>query len=1161
MAKNAETAYPETIPSNGKHDASLSSERQSWQHWSLRRSTFISFAAILLVLIIIFAILNLYSNRNNGICTAGERDHYVWTYLPTAIFMLLAAVWSNTDYRAKQMQPWACMAHGSQPASQSVLLDYISPMNIIVLLRASYRRHYLAALTVAITLGFQLNVALSTGLFFLSNLQQSDIQVHLQTTQRFIANTEVSEYSGINPNVLPWATVLSFSDYDLRPPLGTTHTKAFQLFTPPGKFGSNVTSTAAIVDVFSSTLACEPANITFRVQKLGCCTQGAAVVSATAPTCPLDMTAWQDTPNIDFKDWGTWALFDAVSCQQSPQKTTQGGLLLAVGSVEIQNSTVDPNITALFCEPQHRIDSLPATMYRNSTVQIGIINEASKPRRIPGLSSFQLAFTFARTLNNNEFKSKPLLVENPTGGPWASLNLYDPPTSIAEYRDSAYLESWLQSAWARYSAQMANLRLKQSEHSALPGTISANKDRLVIRGVAFWLIESSLAVQVLLLVLLCVTRTHDLVPRDVASIVGLGTVLAPSSQFLKTLANTGQSNNKELRELLGKTKCFAMTNSGGLLSGEDRFLIDIDQNNSVPQHETSADRKSKQWYHPFPSRWYYRAGTPSLVIAVIIVLELLYRKSVSSKGLADVPSSVHLVHLAWTYLPTSTMIAIASLVSMLHFCVKIFQPYSSLWKGSSRPANSILRYSFGTATIWKAARNREVAMLATAALSVAASLLAIAASGLYTSKVFTSTTSVSVSQADWFLDRTFGSQKAGLVTAMVTAGIMSLPKYAYENLAIARLNPQFSGNVTSFSGTVPALRGTLNCSAIPNDRMLVNQSHMSTYQPSTTILPITLLDQGHLCHNTFIGYIPESGYFGSLETTYDWAGSWLGDKVYGEMWGGSDSQDPSCPKVYGILAKISPGPILDNLTFFTCRPSTERVMAHVTLDWPSMEIDKANPPTVDEASAKLYNMSFDRGQNAANPVELFYEYHVNSRATSSLGSLDNFMDTLVSSTYGTPISELIGPYNVDRLLAAMEKLYGLGFVLLIDGVRTADISAGEVSGTTTQTATRLVQSELSTRALQALLGVILLLLIISFSTMNVRKVLPKNPNSIAAVASLLAGSKLIDVIALAPQDLSDEALIKTAALDKWTYSLGWWREGTNVNRRFGIDVGIADRAI
>lgn len=117
MAENTEATPPTTIPLNGKHDVSLSSERQPWLHWSLRRSTFISFAATLVVLIITLGILNLYSNRNNGICTAGERQHYVWTYLPTAVFTLLAAVWSNTDYRAKQMQPWACKINDGQNIS------------------------------------------------------------------------------------------------------------------------------------------------------------------------------------------------------------------------------------------------------------------------------------------------------------------------------------------------------------------------------------------------------------------------------------------------------------------------------------------------------------------------------------------------------------------------------------------------------------------------------------------------------------------------------------------------------------------------------------------------------------------------------------------------------------------------------------------------------------------------------------------------------------------------------------------------------------------------------------------------------------------------------------------------------------------------------------
>ncbi len=77
--------------------------------------------------------------------------------------------------------------------------------------------------------------------------------------------------------------------------------------------------------------------------------------------------------------------------------------------------------------------------------------------------------------------------------------------------------------------------------------------------------------------------------------------------------------------------------------------------------------------------------------------------------------------------------------------------------------------------------------------------------------------------------------------------------------------------------------------------------------------------------------------------------------------------------------------------------------------------------------------------------------------------------------------------------------------------------------------------------------------------MDTRKVLPKNPCSIAAMASLLADSDMLwsDVISPQSEWLSGEDLSKEWVSQGLLFSLGWW--GESDERRLGIDIGEAEK--
>ena len=63
------------------------------------------------------------------------------------------------------MTPWQQMSKGFTSPEQSVLLDYLSPWNVVALGKARKAKHYAVAIATSGTLLTQLLVLISTGLF------------------------------------------------------------------------------------------------------------------------------------------------------------------------------------------------------------------------------------------------------------------------------------------------------------------------------------------------------------------------------------------------------------------------------------------------------------------------------------------------------------------------------------------------------------------------------------------------------------------------------------------------------------------------------------------------------------------------------------------------------------------------------------------------------------------------------------------------------------------------------------------------------------------------------------------------------------------------------------------------------------------------------------
>ena len=159
--------------SETKPEARVTTERREealpgkveWRPWSLRKTTFLAFALVLVACIATLAGLFAFSRAHQGLLTADPHLHYLWTYTPTLFFTIVGTCWSRALYRILQMQPWRMISHDQAALSEALLVDYVTPSAPESLFKGIRARHSLVVIALLASLALQAVTVLSTGLF------------------------------------------------------------------------------------------------------------------------------------------------------------------------------------------------------------------------------------------------------------------------------------------------------------------------------------------------------------------------------------------------------------------------------------------------------------------------------------------------------------------------------------------------------------------------------------------------------------------------------------------------------------------------------------------------------------------------------------------------------------------------------------------------------------------------------------------------------------------------------------------------------------------------------------------------------------------------------------------------------------------------------------
>lgn len=812
------------------------------------------------------------------------------------------------------------------------------------------------------------------------------------------------------------------------------------------------------------------------------------------------------------------------------------------------------------CRPKYGIYQAAITVNVNNSVVAApmvSIEPDAQPSMLPNVSATDLATALGSSL---------AAVYNDMDFPDYLLKVHARLTQEEILSNGTLLAESVQETFPKVAAQIVDMYLTISAQQRISGYAIEMENRLIVRSTGFVSLEVLFICMTACTIWVMRKRPGNAVSRDPGSVIGMATILARSPQLCKALQGTGSLSLHTLRERIHE-KRFNTSIQGGFGISES-YQNDPDPNS--PTHLLPLGTPSRKiiWYRPFSVK---SAGKVLAVMAPVVVLaalEAVLQMSQAHAGLADIPHNRY-VHYSFTLLPTAILVGIGMMFAALDFSARIFHPFHLMRRGNAywSAISSDLLGKVGLHCFWDALRQQNIALANASLCIILSPFLTIVASGLFFTVTMPQRYDIRLSQIDSVSEKPWYSylnsdmsdnQEAFTIANLIFFDNSSEPLFTYNDLAFPRVeflsptNKTFSdhfGN-SQVSARLPALRARTNCTFLPDDMILDTTYDKFTHQGSNLSV-------------MFEAQAPEGCGWGQYSTSNNESVVFditvLKDRFFGIWRTTLDGlvNRPWCPITWAIFGQAGDRQAT-SVTAMHCRPYMERVDTDVTFNAKDFSFDPTKPPVPDESTA-VYIQNISWSQTETNIFVPSSEDADPSPLSITMGAavVDGLFAAVLAGRDGVPGQDLLGLANRDRLRAAVQRVYGRTFAQIFNTHReTAPPDAPALpAALEVPYRVRLKQSAVSTRILEGLLGVIALSAVLTFATLDTRRVLPKNPCSIAAMASLLAGADMLqkDVIPEGTEYMSGREMKEKGVFEGYLFTMGWWSNG-----RFGIDIGKAE---
>jgi hypothetical protein len=724
--------------------------------------------------------------------------------------------------------------------------------------------------------------------------------------------------------------------------------------------------------------------------------------------------------------------------------------------------------------------------------------------------------------------------------------------------DPDVLQSRAKEMFSMVTAQMAKQSLMQASADTVLGSCHGTQDRLRVRGLSLYLMGAIFVLLIASTVTLLLIAPRGYSSRDPTSIGGLALVMSQSPELLARLSGSGSANLDNVRRQLASVECQS------LLEQHDqrrRMTVNLSYDRESEQSNAaskSTDSTAIEYWRPLSLRPVFKSLVVVSLLVMVVVLEVLYSVSRKHNGLAKVDPKTD-QRFAWAYVPAIVMVAVQTLVGMIAFSTLMVFPYFQLRRPDTSTRDDVLRnYVSETAIkcLWQAVCAKHIVVFSMALAMMLAPILTIAVSGLYTAVPTIDNKLITLSLQNQFnssfipKDVGYGGgaieKAASNDIGLLFTQNFTFPLWTYNEIAFPEAVAEFpessefnlsisaSSNITAI---LPGIRSSLNCSLasqVPTnftDTLDYNQTRVANV---TAFEALGVYDWHGTMSGSFLPWPrPGSKPFGLFTV--------CGDSNAGDM------SNTFC----GAFGTSD-----TNWHAFTCSSHIDELAVEVDLDAASLAVLAARP---DESTARVFsNETLSGGKSSSFPSDVI---------PALFGGADFYGQKAVAGFYdpafqavvyglGThdhldnfPMEAYMNEEGALKIFDELQHVHRTVVAQMANLIRIPLNTSSPFAPQPVVNATlmnphvyRLQQSGISTRVLDGLLAAIALCIALSF-LMNTRKTLPKNPASIAAATSLIAGeSQMLSKESLpeGAQWYSDAELKKKRIWDGAFFKLGWW---------------------
>ena len=1177
------------------NDPPYNKKRTGWQLSSkslwLSEVVLCLFGVLMIAMIASLILLYHFSNSENGFSVGTTSNPFAWRYGPVALITVVAALWHQVDYQSKIAAPWLHMQTSVSTASRSMLLDYVSPWLPVAVAQAITDRDWHVAACGSAYALLKIVILLSTGLLAV----QEASSVKKDEPISLVWNPHEVPFNGTydpGPVDVYWGILAANLEY----PRGTNAFAAFQTFSGDIKWPPNATASAD-VEGFFATLECEVATSKpvapgiFQSFTNQCSTGNwtMSLCQAGYSDCSVQQRSTTTEPAITYS-----AIMQPFYCGEAPGNVSEPGplpkYLLAIVEgvttlVKASNGTSSPMQTAsasaaMFCIPGYSIETAKLSLDTSDlasgrgTTLTGPLSHTGKV--IDGYSPADFADDLATLLDSaGSMIPDPSTGLNQKADYFFSLILAATnQTDLKSLTNTDDLAKSAETVFQGLGAQIANQWLVPKLNTSTVGTVNYTEQRLFVQLSSLWAMCVGLALITICISVVAFFGWHKHPPKAAGSISWNLFVLRMNVGLRKYLGRYAHFSNAYLHDKLSGRHFSARQNTG--TEAPKIEILDRSQGLARPETLPCPDTVTT-WWRPFALRRMFILCTVLLLIALIVILEVIQRKS-GNDGFAGGAVSATLGHALSTYLPAAILLSTATILNMTDFAAKVFAPYQCKHL-TGKPASASIMYSAFNlpplVLLQSLLRGQYGVALATIC-TLLGGVLTIISAGLYSISSITSPYSTTFPTIG-SLNLSYSSQdmalRDNLVVSLLEYYNATYPNGTYDEIIYPLISfdstdPEVQSllrqNQSYLEVTSNVLRPSLNCSEIPTSEIVVVSIE---YEGSLNVTAIGSYPEECQKSGTFNGYSQfrlgtgsALGGFQTITQRPSSGGSLVGIDPYpfnGGEWGMNiSSYGDGCPSLgflWGTYSNVTLQ--ASNFAAYTCSQYVEAIPATLTFLTPNLVLDQTRPPVLDESNSKVVSLH-------QLPTDYLAQYGLGSPNECDSGNVDPlFTAAICGSQANITQNDLGNPDRREAVLEAAHHVYRLLTVQTMNSLMrtnsTSDPAIFPQVSAKIMNANRLriKQNNTSKIILQSLLAGMLVCFLGSYSLMSMRSTLPHNAMTLAGSMSLLAGGKLCNE----DHDPTETFEDFEARLQHHRFRLGWWPASANSRGEkgegwFGIDV-------